>query len=326
MRRHSDHASRPQPRRPGREARRFPPFCPGKLSSTSDSYRGFGTCPRTKPSSPGLITRSAVGEASRCSLALSARATTGPDSARSRYRLCTRPRRWAAGDCLVGKPITPPGAGARPLTVESDHPARGAGTIGFVTERSSAGGAGAPPPGRRREPPASNRHRHADERIRSKHTCARPAAAVYPGPDGGRLLAVRGKRPGEGGVNRRSLRQHRSAPAPPALEIDARLAGRSGDGRGRSFRGGRLGCRDRGSGAVARSGKIQTDDNRRELGPLQACVASTPGPLQVATTSVLWAVAQPAVLSRQSCSCESRPAGLINPRLIACCQASVTRS
>ena len=34
------------------------------------------------------------------------------------------------------------------VPVESDHPARGAGTIGFVTERSSGGGAGAPPPGR----------------------------------------------------------------------------------------------------------------------------------------------------------------------------------
>ena len=34
------------------------------------------------------------------------------------------------------------------LAVESNHPARGGGTIGFVTERSSGAGAGAPPPGR----------------------------------------------------------------------------------------------------------------------------------------------------------------------------------
>jgi hypothetical protein len=58
-----------------------------------------------------------------------------------------------------------------------------------MTERLSGGGAGAPPPGRRREPPAFPRDRHADERIRSTRA-RRPAAAAYPGPDGGRLLAV----------------------------------------------------------------------------------------------------------------------------------------
>jgi hypothetical protein len=36
--------------------------------------------------------------------------------------------------------------------------------------------------GRRREPPGSSRHRHADERIRRKHTCGTPAAAAYPTP------------------------------------------------------------------------------------------------------------------------------------------------
>jgi hypothetical protein len=37
--------------------------------------------------------------------------------------------------------MTPIREAARALAVGSDHPARGAGTIGFVSERSSGGGA-----------------------------------------------------------------------------------------------------------------------------------------------------------------------------------------
>ena len=44
--------------------------------------------------------------------------------------------RAGADDPDRGKPITPSWACARLLAVESDHPARRAGTIGFVTERS----------------------------------------------------------------------------------------------------------------------------------------------------------------------------------------------
>ena len=56
-------------------------------------------------------------------------------------------------------------------------------------------GAEAFAPGRRREPPGSNRHQHADERIRRKHACARLGGCRVPGPDGVRLLAVGGNRP-----------------------------------------------------------------------------------------------------------------------------------
>jgi hypothetical protein len=74
------------------------------------------------------------------------------DRARSGRALCRhrhRPQQRCPGDRVRGKAITRPRRAARMLAVESDHPARGAGTIGFVTERSSGDGALGSPSGRK---------------------------------------------------------------------------------------------------------------------------------------------------------------------------------
>ena len=68
-------------------------------------------------------------------------------------------------------------------------------------------------------PPQSNRHRHADERIRRKHTSATPGGCRVCRPDDGHLLAVGGRASGAGGVNRRSDRQRSSALTLPSVAI-----------------------------------------------------------------------------------------------------------
>ena len=66
------------------------------------------------------------------------------------------------------------------LAVESDRPARGAGTIAFVTERSSGGGAGAPPPGRRHERAKSEGRTSPDDAwfLGKQERRARPSLTV----------------------------------------------------------------------------------------------------------------------------------------------------
>jgi hypothetical protein len=85
-------------------------------------------------------------------------------------------------------PASPP---TQTAPVESDYLARGAGTIGFVTERSSDGGA-----------PGSSSWGEGESRQRQPGTdmltnafaestrAPRPAAAAYAGPGDGRLLSV----------------------------------------------------------------------------------------------------------------------------------------
>jgi hypothetical protein len=72
--------------------------------------------------------------------------------------------------------------------------------------------------GRRREPPGSNRHQHADERIRRKHTCATLGGCRVPGPDGAACLLLNASA-GARGMNRRSDRQRRSALALPLVAL-----------------------------------------------------------------------------------------------------------
>lgn len=78
---------------------------------------------------------------------------------------------------------------------------------------------------RRREPPGSNRHRHADERIRRKDTCATPGGCRVPRPRW-RTPACRWRQAsGAEAVNRRSDRQRRRGRSLPWRCSSAGLAG-----------------------------------------------------------------------------------------------------
>ncbi len=73
--------------------------------------------------------------------------------------------------------------------------------------------------GRRREPPQSNRHRHADERIRRKHTSATPGGCHVRGPRCRTPACRGGERPAETARIVEAIRQRRSALALPSVAL-----------------------------------------------------------------------------------------------------------
>ena len=95
-----------------------------------------------------------------------------------------------ARDCNRRKPVPVAGAGARVLAVGCDHPAIRGAVIAFVTERSCRRRAWLLLLGEgesRQGPTGTDMLTSA---FAESTRAPRPAAAAYPGPEDGRLLAV----------------------------------------------------------------------------------------------------------------------------------------